>query len=56
MANPLFPWYTKLEQAIAPTEDASNLALIILLAITLIILLKGSPVLKAGWVVYLVSP
>ena len=56
MATPLFPWYSKLEHAIAPTEQAANLSLVILVAITLMILWKGSPVLKAAWVVYLVSP
>lgn len=56
MATPLFPWYNRLEQAVAPTEAASNLALVILATATLLILWKGSPVLKAAWVVYLVSP
>ena len=56
MATPLFPWYSRLERTVAPTEAAANLSLAILIAISLVILWKGSPLLKAGWVVYLVSP
>ena len=56
MATPIFPWYSKLERAVAPSEPAANLALATLIVISLIILWRGSPILKAGWVVYLVSP
>ena len=56
MPLPQLPWYNKLEKAIAPTEPAANLLLVMLMAITLVILLWGSPTWKAAWAIYLVSP
>lgn len=56
MAVPRLPWYNKLEKIVAPTEGAANLALIIIIAITAVILIWGKPIMKAAWVVYLVSP
>lgn len=56
MAVPKLPWYDKLEKIVAPTEGAANLALVILIAISLVILIWGKPLMKAAWVVYVVSP
>ena len=56
MANPLFPWYDKLEKIVAPTEPAANLALWIILAIIAVVLLKGTPAMKAALVVWIISP
>lgn len=56
MAIPKLPWYNKLESVVAPTEDAANLALLFLIVVSILILIKGSPLIKVAWVVYLVSP
>ena len=56
MAVPKLPWYSKLEKLVAPTEGAANLALIVLITISVVILIWGKPIIKAAWVVYLVSP
>lgn len=50
------PWYSKLESIVAPTEKASNTALIGIAVICLLLAWKGDAVMKAGFVVYLLSP
>jgi hypothetical protein len=50
------PWYNQLKAAIAATEPASNLAIATIIAISILVLVKGSPAMKALWVVYVVSP
>jgi hypothetical protein len=56
MAIPSLPWYGKLKEIVAPTEQAANFALIIIILVCIWALLKGSPIQKAGLVVYIVSP
>ena len=53
---PRLPWYSRLERLVAPTEPASNFALLIIMAICLLVLARGSATAKAALVVYLVSP
>ena len=55
MPLPQMPWYKELEKRIVPTEQAANVLLVLLIAITLAILLWGSPLMKAAWAIYLVS-
>ena len=56
MPLPKMPWYDKLEKAVAPTEGAANLLLVIIIVACLVVLLFGKPIHKAALVVYLVSP
>ena len=56
MPLPSLPWYQKIEQAIAPTETAANIGLAVILLVTAFVLWKGNPVVKATWLVYMVSP
>lgn len=50
------PWYNKLKSVVAPTEGVSNMMIVGIIAISLFLLWKGDSVMKAAWVVYLVSP
>lgn len=50
------PWYDQLERIVAPTEKVSTAILIALTVITVLVIWKGSAVVKAGWLVYWVSP
>jgi hypothetical protein len=50
------PWYDDIKQIVARTEPATNMALGILIIASILILLKGSPSIKALWVVYMISP
>lgn len=56
MATPSLPWYDDLKRIVAPTEGAANLALALIIVASIIILLRGDAVVKAAWVIYLVSP
>jgi hypothetical protein len=56
MATPKLPWYNKLRETVAPTEPITNFFLILVIAISIVILIKGDAAMKALWVVYLVSP
>ena len=56
VAIPKLPWYNKLRSVVAPTEPITNMVLVILIVISIGILLWGDELIKAGWVVYLVSP
>lgn len=53
---PELPWYKAVRDKLVPTEQAANMVLIALLLITLIVLIRGGPVAKAAWAIYLVSP
>jgi hypothetical protein len=50
------PWYSRLEKIVAPTEKATNVALVVLICLCLLLLWKGDSVMKAAFVVYMVSP
>jgi hypothetical protein len=50
------PWYHRLKTLVAPTEPIANLTLLAVVAVTLLLVWRGSPVAKAAWAVYLVSP
>lgn len=56
MPLPQLPWYKSLEKKIAPTEKAANIVLVLIAMITIGILLWGSPLFKAAWAVYVLSP
>jgi hypothetical protein len=53
---PRLPWYSDIEAILAPTERASTLALLAIIAITVVIAWRGSATVKAAWLVYIVSP
>lgn len=50
------PWYKQLEQIVAASEPVTNIALAVIIIISILLLLYGHPAAKALWVVYLVSP
>lgn len=50
------PWYGALEGFIRPSWPLMVAIAAVIIAVTLYLLLKGNPVLLAGWLVYLVSP
>jgi hypothetical protein len=56
MAIPRMPWYSRVERIVAPTETASDVALVLILAVTLWVLIRGNAAIKAAWTVYVVSP
>jgi len=56
LAIPKLPWYDKVRDIVAPTEQAANMVLIAILTITVIVLVKGNPTIKAAWAVWLVMP
>lgn len=56
MAIPKLPWYDAIERVVAPTEPVADLMLVVIVAVTVLVLLRGSSTAKAAWVVYVVSP
>jgi hypothetical protein len=56
VALPELPWYRTLRRVVAPTEAAADVTLAILALVTLLVLWRGDPLVKAAWAVYLVSP
>lgn len=56
MAIPELPWYGTLKRFVAPTESVADVSLVIIAIVTLYLLWRGDAVLKAAWVVYVVSP
>lgn len=56
MAHPTVPWYSKLEEIVAPTETASTTIIVAIIVISLFVLWKGNAVHKAALAVWLVSP
>ena len=53
---PMPPWYKEFAKALKPIEGHETTALLILALITIFIALKGDPVVKLGWLIYLISP
>lgn len=49
-------WYDQLAQLLKPIEGHETAALLALAGITIVIAWKGDPVIKLGWLVYLISP
>lgn len=56
MAIPHLPWYNKVRDIVAPTEQIANLMLILIILICLYLLIKGDSIQKAAAVVWIVSP
>ena len=56
MAIPQLPWYGKLRELVAPTDEVTRMVLLILIAISIALLIWGEEVSRAAWVIYLVSP
>lgn len=56
MALPEMPWYNKLKEWVAPSDEVTKVVLVILIAVSIALLLWGDEVTRALWVVYWVSP
>jgi hypothetical protein len=50
------PWYQKLEDYLRPRQDIVTLGLLAIIGISLYLLVKGDPVKRTFWLVYLISP
>lgn len=49
-------WYDWLEKTVAPTDDAVKLLLVAVIVVSVFMLLQPSKSIRAGWLVYLISP
>lgn len=56
MAIPQVPWSKTVERWVAPTEQASDVVLVLILAVTLLVLIRGTATHKAALAVWLVAP
>lgn len=56
MASYSLPWYGAVKRIVAPTEPIANLALLLVVLLTLYVLVKGDQVHKAGLAAYWWSP
>lgn len=53
---PKMPWYDTVREKLVPTEQAANYVLVAVLLITIVVLIKGNPVHKAAWAIWLILP
>ena len=56
MTIPIMPWYKALNTKLEEHEWWINTGLVIIIAISVILIVRGDKLSRAAWLVYLVSP